>query len=189
MLQFLATTSQLGVFLGITAVGVIVLLAGAIFGGEHDVDHDHDFNHDHDHGDVGHNDPTVSIFSTKVLATFVMGFGGAGAMATNYGSSPMSSSLIGLGSGFVLGLAMYGLMRALYSQQSSSLVRTEETLGQSGIVTTGIDPGSVGEVEVSMGSIRRTYIAQSNGSVPFPRGTRVKVVSNSGSCLLVEAEG
>lgn len=185
MLEFFATTTQFAVFVAITLAGVILLLAGAVFG---DHDHDHDAGHDHDH-EGGHGDPTVSIFSTKVIGTFIMGFGGAGSLATNYGVGSLGASLIGVATGVGLGLGMYGFMRLLYGQQSTSIVRTEETLGRSGIVTTGIGVDSVGEVEVSMGDIRRIYMAQTNSGVTLPKGTQVKVVANSGSRLIVEREG
>ena len=119
-----------------------------------------------------------------------MGFGGAGAMATYYNIGPVGSSFTGLGTGVVLGLAMYGFMRLLYGQQASSLVRTEEAVGKSGTILTRIDPGSTGEVEVTIGELRRTYLAQaSSRDISFAKGVRVRVASTSGGYVIVEEEG
>jgi hypothetical protein len=64
------------VFIAIAAAGFILLLGGSVFGH----DHDHDAHVDHEHDGEGADEPTVSIFSIKVLATFVMGFGAGGAI-------------------------------------------------------------------------------------------------------------
>src|SRR5947208_7220273 len=96
-----------------------MLVGGALFGSHHDHDafgHDHD--HGHDHGGHDGNEPSVSIFSFRVIGSFVMAFGVGGAIAWWSGRGWIGSSLWGLASGFGLGLFMYGILRALYSEQS-----------------------------------------------------------------------
>lgn len=170
-------------FFAIALFGLIVLVGGSIFG--HDHDHNHDFGHGHDH-DSGGNEPTVSIFSVKVIGMFVMGFGAAGTIARFYRWSAVQASLAGLGAGVLLGLVMYGVLRAIYGQQANSLVRTEDALGRNAIVTIGIGPDSPGQVEVSIGDLRRTYVAQSTGGKTFHKGDLLRVVDCYGSQLIVD---
>jgi hypothetical protein len=91
------------VFIAIAAAGFILLLGGSVFGH----DHDHDAHVDHDHDGEGADEPTVSIFSIKVLATFVMGFGAGGAIAAYYNAGPLAATGVGFGTGVILALLMY----------------------------------------------------------------------------------
>ena len=183
------------IFLAITAAGAILLVGGSLFG---DHDHDHDsFDHDHDHGgdghghegdhDYGHNMPTVSIFSTKVIATFIMGFGAAGFLAKYYRADNIVASLVGLGCGVLLSLIMFAVMRVLYAGQADSLIYTKDAVGKTALVTFAIDPGDIGKVEVNFGDISKTYLARGNNSQDhFPKGTKVRVAEYHGSELVVE---
>jgi len=80
------------------AVAAFIIAAGSFLFG-HDIDHDVD--HDVGH-DAGAGEGTISIFSTKVIATMLMGFGAAGAIARYYGLGYPASSAIGVGFGVVL---------------------------------------------------------------------------------------
>ena len=171
------------IFFAIACFGFIVLVGGSLFGG-HDHDHSHDFGYGHDH--IGGNEPTVSIFSMKVIGTFIMGFGATGTIAKYYKADTVLASVAGIGGGIILGFVMYLTLKVIYGQQSNSLVRTEETLNQIGVVTLGIDPGALGKVEVSIGDIRRIYMARSLGNTSFVKGDRVKVVDCHGSQLVVD---
>jgi membrane protein implicated in regulation of membrane protease activity len=167
------------------AVASFILVAGSfLFGHDHDVGHDH--------GDVGHGlesgEATISIFSTKVLGTLFMGFGAAGAIASLYGLSHLSASLIGLGCGAVLGGAMYLVLEVFYSQQASSLVPTSAAMGCTGTVTVSIDPGQVGEVGISIESQYGTHSATALDGKAIQKGQTVRVVKVMGSHLIVEKE-
>src|SRR5260370_7193016 len=109
------------VFIAIAAAGFILLLAVSVVG----QDHDHDSNVDQEHDAEGADEPTVSIFSIKVLATFIMGFGAGGAIAAYYNAGPLAATGVGFGTGVILALLMYAVMRVIYIQQASSLVATE----------------------------------------------------------------
>src|ERR1051325_9361170 len=81
------------VFVAIAIASFILVGGSFLFGHDHDVGHDHgDAGHD---TDTGGGEPTVSIFSTKVLGTLFMGFGAAGAIGSLYGMSHLAASLIG----------------------------------------------------------------------------------------------
>src|SRR5437764_2930518 len=133
------------VFIAIAAAGLILLLGGSVFGH----DHDHDAHVDHDHDGEGADEPAVSIFSIKVLATFVMGFGAGGAIAANYAAGPLAATGVGFATGVVLALLMYAVLRVIYSQQATSLVATESIKGKTGTVTVAIGNNAIGEVTVT----------------------------------------
>ncbi len=171
------------IFLAIAFAGFI-LVAGSFFFG-----HDHDVGHDHDGGDAGHDgDATISIFSTKVLATLLMGFGAAGAIATSYQVDYLVASLIGLLNGMLLGGLMYAILGFFYKQQASSLVSTSSAVGCSGTVTVSIAADGMGEVGVDVEGQYAVYVARSRDGGPIPKGSTVRVVRTVGSQLVVEKE-
>lgn len=170
------------VFGSIAIAGLIMLLGGSIFGHDHDVDHDHDGDHDNDHSD----NPTVSLFSVKVIGTFVMGFGAGGAIASHYGAEMLAASGIGFGVGLLMGLLMYGVMYLIYGQQATSIVSTENAVGKTGTVTVLISEYGVGEVDLTLQGQHRTYLAISASGKSIDKNSPVKVVRTAGSQLIVE---
>jgi membrane-bound ClpP family serine protease len=172
------------IFIGIALGGFILVAGGFLFGHEHDLGHDvgHDFGHDVHPESEG----TISIFSTKVLGTFVMGFGAAGAIAMRYDASPMHASLIGVGCGLALGALMYVILLVFIKEQASSLIPAESVLGCIGVVTTSIDKDAVGEVGVSAEGQYRNYAARAAGPQSIEKGRRVRVVRMAGGDLIVE---
>jgi membrane protein implicated in regulation of membrane protease activity len=168
-------------FLALAFLGFVLLAGGAIFG--HDHDHDVHFDHDHDVGHAG--EPTVSIFSLKVIGAFIMAFGCGGATATWLGYGGLKPSLVGLVAGLSIGFFMYGILRLLYSQQSDSLVSTDKALGKTGVVVVEVGEQSIGSVDVMLEGQTRNYLARSSSGV-IPKGDEVKVVRVNGSELVVE---
>jgi membrane protein implicated in regulation of membrane protease activity len=172
------------IFIAIALAGFILVAGGFLFGGDHDLGHDigHDFSHDVHPESEG----TISIFSTKVLGTFVMGFGAAGAIAQFYKLTYPQSSLVGLAAGVVLGAVMYIILLVFVREQASSLNSPEVVIGCVGVVTTSIDSNAVGEVGVSAGGEYRNYSARATGAQSIEKGRRVRVVRIVGGVLLVE---
>lgn len=173
------------IFVALMAAGLIILLGGALFG------HDHDggFDHDHDSGhDAGGDEPTVSMFSPKVIGTFILGFGGGGFLAEHAGNGAVSSSFIGLGTGLLMGLLMYLVLRLMYGQQATSLVSTGTLVGKTGTVVIAIDAGTVGQVVVRVGTEAPTYLARTSPGKSIAKGKTVKVVATSGSEVVVDEE-
>jgi len=172
------------IFLAIMGAAIILALGGALFGHDHDVGgHDHDF---HDSG--GDQEGTISIFSTKVVSVFIMGFGGGGAIAEYYGHGWVRSSLVGLGVGLAMAAIMYAVLSYLFGHQANSLVYSHELVGRQGVVTIPIEPGAVGEVNVSCGDRIMTYLARtSSEGATLKKGSIIEVVSSAGNQLLVKA--
>jgi membrane protein implicated in regulation of membrane protease activity len=175
------------VFLSIAIAFFIIMTFGFIFGHDHDLSHDHDISHDHDAGhDGGGNTPAISIFSSRVLATFGMGFGAAGAIARSYGCDYLISSLWGVGFGTVLGGLMYLVLKMFYAQQASSEIPTSAAVGRVGAVTVGIEGDRLGEVSVSVNDQSLTYTASSKDGTSLPKGQTVRVAAVVGDRLVVE---
>jgi membrane protein implicated in regulation of membrane protease activity len=171
------------IFFAIAIAGFIIVGGGALFGhGD-----GHDIGHGADH--AGDHDAVVSVFSPRVIGTFIMGFGAGGTIAVYSGTSTMAASLAGVGVGFLLGLVMYLITRMFYSEQSTTVVRIEETVGRIGIVTVPIDAGSVGKVEVQIGDLRRDFLARAaDRTKSLARGQSVRVTAHLGSELTVETD-
>ena len=166
------------------ALGAFIIVAGSFLFG-HDVDHDADAGHD---AGGGGDEGTVSIFSTKVIGTVIMGFGAAGSIATHYGATYLIASLIGVLCGVLLAAIVYGILEIFYTQQSSSLVATSSAVGCSGSVTVSIGEGAVGEVGINLEGQYRTFSATSGDGKPIAKGQTVQVVRTLGSHLVVERE-
>ncbi len=168
------------------AIAAFIIVAGSfLFGHDHDVDHDHDAGGD---GGDGHEDATISIFSPKILATLLMGFGAAGAIAREYQMSYMIASLIGLGFGILLAALMYFALGIFYKQQASSLVPTSSAIGCTGRVTVSISQGGQGEVGVQVEGQYNSYLASAENGAPISKGQAVRVVRTMGSQLVVEPD-
>jgi membrane-bound ClpP family serine protease len=174
------------IFISLAIAAFIIVGGSFMFGHDHDVGGDHDASHD---VDGGHAEPTISIFSTKVMGTLVMGFGAAGAVATHYGASYIIASLIGVGAGIVLGGVMYFVLELFYKQQSDSLVSTNTCLGSTGSVTVSIAEGAQGQVSLCLDGQYRTFTASSSDGKPIAKGQTVRVVKTLGSHLMVERDG
>jgi membrane protein implicated in regulation of membrane protease activity len=186
IIETLFQSTQTVVFLTIALIGFVFLLFTSLFGGDHD--HDHDMDHDHDH-DIGgaHEFSTVSFFSPKILCIFLVAFGAAGTIASAYGLRPLWSTLIGFGSGLVIGFAALMGLRLLYSQQVNSLVTNEGIVGKVGRVITRIPQHGIGEITFVMSQQSITRLARSYSGAEIPVGRAVKILSASGDALEVES--
>jgi membrane protein implicated in regulation of membrane protease activity len=170
------------IFVAIALAAFIVVAGAFLFG------HDHDLGHDfgHDAGPDVHG--IIGIFSTRVIFTFIMGFGAAGAIAQFYGCGYPIASLVGVAAGIVLATLMYGIILLFTEQQSNSVIAADSLLGCVGTVTVPIDKDGVGEIGVSVAGEYRTYAARAQGSTALPKGHSVRIVNAAGSVLTVDKD-
>ena len=138
----------------------------------------------HDGG--GHID--VPIFSPTILAVFVTGFGGIGAilrMTTNlHVLVEVAIASVGglLFSG--AGLAILGFITR--QTQGGSEYATGELVGGRAEVITPIPAGGLGEVSYVKKGSRSNAPARTRDGSAVPRNTDVRIVSVSGTTLVVE---
>ena len=182
MLEWFTQFSAFAVFLSITAIGFLFLVLSLIFGElfEHFGDGG-DFDHDIDHGGPG-------FFSTRVISVFVMAFGGFGAIGMQYGLSPLPASGMGFAGGAVLAWIIYVFLRFLYSQQSSTEVRTSDLIGQVARVIVAIPAGGLGQVRCQIGEKLVDKIARSRDGQAVPENAAVRIEEMLGETVVVERQ-
>jgi membrane protein implicated in regulation of membrane protease activity len=166
---------------------LVMLFVGEIFGGDHDIPVDHDVSVDH--GELGEGSGGPSIFSARIMASFLTAFGVGGVVARFYGLSHPASSGVGVLSGLLLATLVYQFARILYSQQASSEVRMSSLVGRAAEVTVGIPAGGVGQVTLAFGGERTMHIARSSDGAPISPGTEVKISALRGDSVIVERPG
>ena len=164
--------SAFTVFLAIAAVGLLFLVGALAFGELFDF-----FDHDVDHG--------PGFLSSRVVAVFITTFGCVGALGVHYGLSPMTASLAGALSGFLMGGLMAMLGRFLYNQQSTSEVRSDDLIGQTCRVTVGIPAKGIGQIRCRIGEELVDKIAQGRDGIAIPENSSVQVETVLGETVIV----
>ena len=170
------------VYGAIAVFGFLVLLIMLIMG---DISGDHEIaGHDvaTDHGDGG----GMSVFSVRVMASFVTAFGVGGIVSRFYGLSHPVASGVGIVSGMVMAGMVYQFAKVLYSQQASSEVRMTSLVGRIAEVSVAIPEASVGQVSVTFGGERSEHIARSADGRALPRGASVVITGVRGDSVVVE---
>jgi membrane protein implicated in regulation of membrane protease activity len=159
----------------------IMLVAGDVFGGDHDIAGGHDLAGDHI--ESGHGGP--GIFSVRIMAAFLTAFGVGGIIGRYYEFSHPASSGVGVLCGFAMATLVYQFARLLHSQEASSEIRMTSLVGRTAEVTVGIPAGGVGQVTLTVGGERSEHIARAAAAQPLARGTEVVVTGLRGDGLVV----
>jgi len=171
------------IYAAIAAFGFLVLLfmllAGDFFGGDHDVSHD---------GAIGHVEGDASgpsVFSVRIMSSFVTAFGVGGIVGRFYGLSHPAASGIGVLSGLGTATIVYQFARILYSQQASSELHMNSLIGRAAEVSIAIGDDSVGQVTLTVNGQRTEHLARSSDRRGIPRGAEVTITSLSGDSVIV----
>jgi membrane protein implicated in regulation of membrane protease activity len=164
---------------------IVMLFVGEVFGGDHDI---HAGDIGGDHGDVSH-EGGPSIFSARIMASFLTAFGVGGVVARYYELPHPAAAGCGVVCGIVMSGLVYQFAKILYTQQASSEVRMAGLVGRTAEVTIGIPKGGVGQVTLEYGGERTTQIARSGSGDAVPPGTVVVVKALLGDSIVVERTG
>lgn len=171
-------------YAAIAAFGLLFLLAmlfvGDLFGGDHDA---HFEVHGHDVGDHGHG---PSIFSARIMATFLTAFGAGGAIARYFDLPHLASAGVGIVTGFVMASLVYQFAKVLYGQQASSEVRMNSLVGRTAEVTVGIPDGGVGQITITIAGERSSHIARPSDGKAIGMGSEVVITALRGDSVIVE---
>ena len=136
--------------------------------------------------DAGHGAEGPSPLSLRNLMAFLTAFGASGLITSSYGWGTLESSAFAAVPGLALAFVAYKFMRALYSQESSSVVEVASLVGSTGVVEVGLPQGGVGRVMLgTMGGGRSSFLARSEDGSPISTGESVIVKSTLGSDLVV----
>lgn len=181
MSELLNQFSAFTVFLSISAIGFLVLLASFFFG--EIFDHFGDGGWDHD---LGHGGP--SFFSMRVLSVFVTGFGGFGAIATHFGLSVLPASGIGFLSGLGCASAIYSFAKFLYGQQATTETTTSDLVGQQARTIVSIPAGGIGQVRCRIGEELIDKTARTRDGAAITENTIVVIEQVLGEIVIVRPQ-
>jgi membrane protein implicated in regulation of membrane protease activity len=179
-MEYFRQLSAFAVFSGIAGLGFIFLLISLFFGEVFEAIGG-DFDHDLDHGGP-------SFVSPRILSVFITAFGGAGAIATNYGLGVGPSSGIGFFSGAAFAALIYYFAKFLYGQQATTRVQTADVVGRPARVTVAIPASGVGQIRMQVGEEIIDKIAQSKSGEGIAANTRVVVETVLGEIVVVRPE-
>jgi hypothetical protein len=173
------------IFAAIGAFGLLFLLVMLFFGGDHDLHiGEMDGGHDVAHGADGEGGP--SIFSSRIIASFISAFGFGGTFGRYLEFGYPASSAVGILCGLVLASVVLKFAQILYSQQASSEVRMTSLVGMTAEVAIAIPEGHVGQISLSAAGERSMHIARSRDGKAIPEGASVVIREIHGDCVLVE---
>lgn len=122
--------------------------------------------------------PFGIIFSLKFWTFGLCFFGLTGLVLSNL-SMRLPESLIvlaAIGMGIVCGALVAGTLRALRNRHANSLVRSEDVVGLTGVVTLPFDPDSRGKVQIKVKGSQVERIAYTDEAQGFQLGDRVLIV-------------
>ena len=141
------------IYAGIAAFGflflTIMLFAGDLFGGDHEVSA---------HGGIDHAGEFggPSVFSARIMASFLTAFGVGGVVARYYDLSHPAASGVGIVAGIVMSSIVFQFAKVLYSQQASSELKMATLIGRSAEVSVAIPASGVGKVAFSTDRVSLT---------------------------------
>ena len=170
-------------YLGLLIVGLVYALLSAFFGWLADFG-DADIHVDvSGHLDAGHAHP----ISGTVLATFITGFGGGGAVAHYYlGWSVLGGLALAVAAGIAVGAAAFGVLELVFQQtQAGAEFSLDSLVGREAEVIVGIPAGGTGEVAYVVKGQREACPARTVDGAAVPRGCLVVVEEVLGATLHV----
>ena len=167
------TTAQqffygVGIIAGILTLFMAVL---ALFGlGDHDADIGSAAAGDHMEGS--------SLFSTKPITGFFLGFGWSGGIALESGATLGKATAIAFASGTALMLALAWVIRTMYSLRNDGTRQINDAIGAIGTVYVTLPPGRAagGQINVTVSGRLETLAALNAALRAVPSGEKVKVV-------------
>jgi hypothetical protein len=173
------------IFAAIGAFGLLFLLVMLFFGGDHDLHiGEMDGGHDVSHAADGEGGP--SIFSSRIIASFISAFGFGGTIGRYLEFGYPASSAFGIVSGVVLASIVLKFAQILYSQQASSEVKMTSLVGMTAEVAIAIPEGHLGQISLSAAGERSMHIARSRDGKAIPQGTSVVIRELRGDYVVVE---
>jgi hypothetical protein len=168
----LSTAQQLFYGIGILA-GVITLIMALLgfIGLDH---HDVDVSSAGDHGAGG-----SSLFSTKPITGFFLGFGWGGGVSLEAGLSVPVSTLIGFGVGLVLMFSIAWLIRTVTSLRTDGTRQIKNAVGAIGTVYVTLPPSRAmgGQISVNVSGRLETVGALNVATRSLASGEKVRVVA------------
>jgi membrane-bound ClpP family serine protease len=173
------------IFAAIGVFGLLFLLVMLFFGGGHDL-HVGEMDGGHDVSHSGDSEGGPSIFSSRIIASFIAAFGFGGTIGRYLEFGFPASSAFGIVSGIVLASIVFKFAEILYSQQASSEVKMTSLIGMTAEVAIAIPEDHLGQISLSAAGERSMHIARSRDGKAIPQGTSVVIRELRGDYVVVE---
>ncbi len=169
------------VFATIFGVGFMALIFSMLFG--------HDTDIDVDPGDIDAGISGPSIFSVKMIAMLMIGFGAAGfGFRTTTDYSMFQSSMAGIGGAAIMGLIGYLIIRAFYASQETSTITAADLIGHTANIIDAIGEGANGQISCIIRGREITFLASAEDGSLITKGTQVTIVSKTGNIVTVKRQ-
>jgi membrane protein implicated in regulation of membrane protease activity len=119
-----------------------------------------------------------SLFSTKPITGFFLGFGWSGGIALDAGLSLGMATLIAFGSGAVFMFVLAWVIRTIYSLRNDGTRQINDAIGAIGTVYVTLPPSRAGggQINVTVSGRLETLAALNAALRAVPSGEKVKVV-------------
>jgi hypothetical protein len=168
------------IFATIFGIGFVILLLNLIFGSDHDTGFD---THAADGGDAVHG---PSIFSLRIAALLMVGFGAVGfGMRSTTDVSMFTASMAGVAGALVVSSIGYLILRAFYGSQASSTITDADIIGVTANLIDAIPQDGTGQIACIVRGREMTFVARSSDGRPIGRATAVRILRKSGSMVIV----
>jgi hypothetical protein len=131
-----------------------------------------------------------SLFSTRSIAGFFLGFGGGASIVYQATGNPYLAGAAGFVLGFVMLYAIYFIGKSLLSLQSDGTVDFAQAIGSIGTVYITIPPtrGSGGQAQIVFHNRHEIIQAVFDGDTALPSGANIRVKERlAGDLFLVES--
>lgn len=166
------------IFATIFGVGFVILILSLIFGSDAEVE----TGADADHGGHG-----PSIFSFKMIALLMVGFGAVSfGVSASTDATMFVASMAGVGGAIVVGALGYLIIRGFYASQETSTVTESDIIGCTANLIDSIAENRTGQIACVVRGREITYLARSKDGRAINRGAPVRVVSKTGNVVTVE---
>ena len=161
----------------LAAVGAFFLVL-SIFGGDADAEVDLDVGDvDFDISDAESPSESVSVFSIRTLATFLLGFGIAGWSVMRGDGGIAAQILAGFGTGLVISFLYYLVMKFLYGMQGSSMATAASIIGKQGVITIPTTKTGIAQVKVKTVAGYSEYTCKEATGKKLTQNETVKITS------------
>ena len=164
-------------YIVLAAVGAVLLLL-SIFGGDAEAEIDLDIGDpDFDISDVESGTDSVSLFSIRTLATFILGFGVAGWSVIRLDGGVTWQILAGLVAGTIIAFLYFIVMKFLYSMQGNSMATAASLIGKEGTITIPTTTTGVAQVRINTVSGLSEFTCKEKSGKKLRKNQSVKILS------------
>lgn len=180
------------IFLTLGGIGFLFLMLSFIIGDifdalDLDLGADLDFDADVDADFDGGGGSGFGILDSRVISMFLVAFGFIGAVALQLGVGGVLGTLIGIGSGLILGGLVFAFGYYLVSNEGPPPVTNRELVGHAAKVIVAIKPDSIGQISFNVRQQRIDKLARTRDGKEIKAGETVFIEEVAGNEFIVSS--